>query len=204
MCRDAPVLDADVLVFEYADPIAGAIHGSALLKCVEQACAGIPAARRAALLPSWPAVLSLAWPEMVLALTGTWDRWWDVVENWLVALSRSVSAFWHPKMPGRVPRSVQVDAGHPLWDALCNRDWRLRGQRPRGPVVLGRHACAFESEPGMGTHVAVHVQLYAGVRAIVRVPPSAVVRGVARDPEWMLRVVDQAWVTPGQVREAAR
>lgn len=197
MCQEAPAPDAEILVFEYADPLAGAVHGDALGNCVLEARAGIPAPRNAALLPSWPAVLSLAPPVMVLTLTHTWDRWWDsLVEPWLSAVSESLAGFWHARMPGPVPRYVEVGWGHPLWQALCGRDVSLRGHGPCGAVLMGRHACAFRTQKRADwdwreKYAVLQVHFYAGVRVAVRVHSNALARGVARDPEWALRIANR-------------
>jgi|GEM_PF-5317606 len=207
MCQDVPAPNAEILVFEYADPLAGAVHGEALGKRVLEARAGIPEPRGAALLPNWPAVLSLAPPVMVLTLTHTWDRWWDsLVEPWLTAVAESLAGFWHARMPGSVPRHVKVDWSHPLWHALCGRDVLLRRHEPCDAVLMGRHACAFRTQKRADwdwreKYTVLQVHFYAGLRVTIQVHGSAAAKGVARGAKWALQIVERRLAAGAKRRE---
>lgn len=206
MEQDLPVPEAEAEVWDLADPVAAALQDDAFNKCLAKARTGAPDPHGVALLPSWPAVLSLVPPEMILTLTHTWDRWWDAVERWLNAISEALTDFWHARMPGPVPRHVEVDWGHPLWRALCGRDALLRKHEPRDAVLMGRHACAFRTQKRADwdwreKYSVLQVHFYAGLRVAIRVHSNAVAKGVARDAEWALRIADRQRPPAGRKRE---
>lgn len=207
MKRDLPVPEAEAEVWDLADPVAAALHDRAFDECLKKVRASAPEPRGAALVPSWPAVLALIPPEMILALTNTWDRWWDsLVGPWLGVVSGSLAGFWHARMPGPVPRSVKVGWDHPLWQALCGRDVLLRKHEPRDAVLMGRHACAFRTQKRADwdwreKYSVLQVHFYAGLRVAIWVHSNAVAKGVARDAEWALRIADRQRPPAGRKRE---